>query len=282
MLPFSKKAPPLSLWAVTLILAASLFMIAVFLDQRHAKSNPAIDLVARKINNYSQTRAAKQARKPLVVGIGNSLLMMSTPYDWQPAEFYWLRLVIQGGKVRDFALVSDQIAALEPDLVVIGLNTLRADSLPVRTRRSVKRLARRPFEMLGMLAQNARYEQDRSGCSVWSQQRVTQRISKQFESIENDLENTKLLQTLIEQNIPVAVFQEPILAQLEDSLDSRQRWLEKFDRDALRNQLAVHRMGRSFDKSYFCEDLMHMSNKGVADFTPWLKSLVVDLLVNDK
>jgi hypothetical protein len=271
----TKRTPPLAIWIVIVALALCAFAASVLIDDRYSKNNKFTQLVSQKITDFRPSDS-----KPLVVGIGNSLLMMGTPYDWNPEGFHWLRLVIQGSKITEFDLLAEQIVSLEPDLVLIGMNTLRQDALTTRSRTSLKRMARLPLEKLELVHAVARQEQPRNRCSEWTMERYQQRIAKQFSSPKNSLRNSVLIEKLIARNIPFAIVREPLLGEFEINLEMRERWLNVFSQDA--NQMAISVLGTSqtFDKKDFCADLMHMSKTGMERFTGWLHMSALQALGN--
>lgn len=261
-----KLRVPLGVWAKTALIVAVTMAVTTAYDVYYRYNNPYIRAVEQRIARFE-----RHPGKPLVVAIGASLMMLGTPRDWPRDDFDWLRLIIQGSRLEDFAAVTDEIVALDPDLVVIDLHQFVDKPYGVRLRRAFKRLMRAPLEAAGWIRRaTTHFEGDACGRGLEFAQALDH-VKEEFGSPTNTILSSSMLDSFESKGIPVAIVRVPMFAGIESKAGDRNEWMENAQRAAGTRGLKIHDPGwRDLGERYFCPDKTHMSDAGEKVFSRWL------------
>jgi hypothetical protein len=258
---------PLGVWFRTALILALVLAATTVYDNYYRDTNPYIRAAGEKIARFE-----RNPDKPLVVAIGASLLMQATPRDWHGNDFDWLRLIIQGSRLGDFAAVTDEVIALKPALVVIGLHQFVHIPYDVKLRRAFKRLLRVPLEAAGLIAPSKMAHFEMDGCGGGMQlDAALEHVEEQFSSPGHGIPSSAVLESFMQHNIPVLIVRVPMLEAIESGVAQRRAWLQTVQRDAASLGLEIDDPGwRNLDEKYFCPDHIHMDDTGKKRFSAWL------------
>lgn len=270
----NKSIVPIGVWIKTLAMLLLLIGATTLYDRYYKQNNSYIQAVQDRLNTSTH-----ESDKPLVVAIGASLEMLATPRDWQTDEFYWLRVIIQGSQLDDFAPVTDDVLRLKPDLVVIGLHQFIEKPYARRLREAFKRLLRAPLESTGLIHSRInQHEVTRCSGSSASTQEVITHIQDQFQSPHNTLLSSRVLQTILANDIPVLILRTPMLEDIETNATNRNVWLETAYQNLEALGLDMLETSRMLDQAYFCPDQQHANPMGEIEISKWLKTQLVNTL----
>lgn len=261
-----KLKVPLGVWPKTVLILAMAMAATTAYDVYYRYNNPYIRAVEQRIAGFE-----RRPDKPLVVAIGASLMMLGTPRDWPQNDFDWLRLIIQGSRLDDFAAVADEITALKPDLVVIDLHQFIAKPYGARLRQAFKRLIRAPLEAAGLIRRTStHFERDACGIGL-PFDRALGNVKEEFGSPANEISSSSVLESFTSKGIPVVIVRVPMFAGIESKAGDRNEWIENAQRAAAKRGLEIHDPGwRDLGERYFCPDKIHMSDAGEEIFSRWL------------
>ncbi|MGA8259166.1 MAG: hypothetical protein WB783_03035 [Arenicellales bacterium] len=262
-----RKYPiPPGVWLKTALILALAVAATTAYDVHYRRGNPYIRAVEQRIANFK-----RDPGKPLVVAIGGSLTMLGTPRDWSGQPFDWLRLIIQGSTLNDFAAATNDIVALKPDLILIDLHQFIHKPYDLRLRRAFKHLLRAPLEAYRLIKPApSQFEIDACGSGL-DLDGALEHIKEQFSSPENDIASSPMLEAFMDKGIPVAIIRVPMLRDIESRVKEKQVWLRKARRDAATLGLEIHDPHwEDLDERYFCPDKTHMSRAGERIFSAWL------------
>lgn len=269
-----KHALPIGVWFKTALILALAVAVTTAYDRYYAYTNPYIRAAEQRIEQFD-----RNPDKPLVVAIGASLMMLGTPREWRESRFDWLRLIIQGSRLDDFAAVADDVIELKPDLVVVDLHQFIDKPYGIHLRQAFKRLLRAPLEAFGLIRKpTAHFDTSTCGKGL-ERDRALERIKKQFSSQENDIFSSSVLKAFMANDVPIAVIRVPMLADIESGVSERRTWLESANRDAAKLGLEIHDPGwRDLGDRYFCPDKIHMRETGEKLFSAWLAQRIAGAL----
>jgi hypothetical protein len=269
----NQNAPPLRVWGFTLLVCGLLFAAVSAYDYYYNRHNRYIERIEEHIVAFKPAND-----KPLVVTMGASLEMLSTHRNWETEEFEWFRLIFQGSRIGNFNPVASHIVNLNPDLLILGLHLFKPASYVGNTRRALRRLVRMPLEHQGIIARRNQFEV--AGCtgSIWEMDRAVDRIKREFNGLSNSLDSSPFLDQIRKAGISVILIRIPLITELETQVPERNFWLTRLSNDSQRLGLKIYETGWTLDKSFFCDDLLHMNEKGRERFSNWLKPIVNDAL----
>ena len=258
-----------------ILLLVTLAGTAIY-DLYWKNTNVYITAVSNRLESFET-----DGRRPLVVLIGTSQEMLSTSRTWRNDEFDWLRLIIQGSRIREFTPVVDEIIAFDPDLVVLGMSLFGPDPYLEQTRAAFKRMLRAPLEATGVMSRTFRHDNDSCGAGVYTVDEALARTDAIYLNPRNELASSSVVSDILSAGISLVILRTPLQRGIEEESLVLENWIGIFSQDARELEIPFIEHDDSLDGQYFCPDNFHMNNRGQRLYQAWLKrELLAQLGVN--